>query len=256
MTRVAIAAAVCAVGFVLGAGAIVVLDGADQVAPVATAVVRTTTTSVPATTSPTPTTPSPTATTAPTVPRGPLTTADAEAVIPKAGDVFGPADLEVKLGSVCEGATFDLVGATPVYASLQSADDPLQYLDAVVVVYDTVPSASTAYERLAEAVTLCPPSRTATPAPTAAEEAPIAVEIDGEVIPDVLVGERPGIQWVQVQSADGSELRTAITVVLVENVLVAISMDEDSETTEAGSLAEDSLAQAGTVVAALLAAVG
>lgn len=62
------------------------------------------------------------------------------------------------------------------------------------------------------------------------------------------------VQWVQPQSADGTELRTAITVMLVENALVAISMDEDSETIEADELADDSIAQVAAIVTALTAA--
>lgn len=252
MNRATIAAGVCAVGLVAAAGAVVVLGGSDLV-PASATIVRATSTG-PLATSPGPTSATPTATTAPAVPRGPLTPADAEAAIPQAGDGFDPADLQVELGSVCEGATFDLVGTTPVYASLQSSTAPLQYLDAVVVVYDTVPSAATAYDRIAEAITQCPLTRTATPEPTAPDEEPIPIEIQGEVRPDVLVDGRSAVQWVQIQSADGTQLRTAITVVLVENALVAVSMDEDSETIDADALADDSIAQAVAVVAALAAA--
>ena len=141
-----------------------------------------------------------------------------------------------------------------MHASLQSTGDPLQYLDAVVVVYDTVPSAATAYERIAEAIGQCPLTRTATPEPTTPDTEQVPIEIQGEVRSDVVVNGTPAIQWLQIQAADGTELRTAITVVLVENALVAISMDEDSETISADELGGDSIAQAAAVVAALTAA--
>ena len=252
MTRAVLAAAVCAVGLVAAAGAVVVLDEPDRPEPAgATTLLDTPRTPVPGTSTPTST---PTATTAPTVARGPLTAGDAETALPGEDEAFGPADLEVNLGSVCEGATFDLVGATPRYASLQTTDGPLKYLDAVVIVYETVPTAATAYERIAEAITLCPANRTATPEPTAPDERTVPIEIDGEVRADVVVADLPAVQWVQVQSADGTELRSAITVVQVENTLVAISMDEDSETIAGDELAAESIARAATVVSALLAA--
>lgn len=247
MTRAAIAAAICAVGLVAAAG-VVALGGSD-LAPASS-------TSLPVTSTPDSLRASaePTATTPPPVPRGPLTRADADAAIPRPSELFGPADLQIELGSVCEGATFDLLGATPVYASLQSIEDPLQYLDAVVVVYDTVPSAETAYERIAEAIAECPPTRIATPEPTAPEERPVPIEIEGEVRPGLVLDGGEGLQWVQIQSADGTELRTAITVVLVANALVAVSMDEDSETIEADALADDSIAAAQAIVTALATA--
>jgi hypothetical protein len=251
MTRPALAAAACAVGLVVAAGAVVALGGPDDFAAGSTPP-GPTTSPVPTTATPTPTVPS--ATTAPTVAKGPLTATDAEAAIPREDAELAAAELQVELGSVCEGATFDLVGATPVYASLQTVDDPLQYLDAVVVVYETVPTAATAYERIAEAIAACPPSRTATPAPPAPDERPVPIDIEGEVRADVVVAELPAVQWVQVQAADGTELRTAITVVQVENALVAISMDQDSETIGADELAAASIARAAVVVTALRAA--
>ncbi len=258
MTRAAIAAAVFAVGLVATAGAVGVIGEPDLGAASArtddgsTASPDSVLAPPDSTTSP----PTPTVTTATPIARGPLTAADAAAALPKSSDKFGPADLEIELGSVCEGATFDLVGATPVYASLQSATDPLQYLDAVVMVYETVPGATNAYARLADQITQCPVTRTATPTPSATADQPVQIEIQGEVRADTNVDGRKGVQWVQIQSADGTELRTAITVVLVENALVAVSMDEDSETIGADDLATDSITQAQAIVAALTAAAG
>lgn len=256
MNRVATAAAACAVGLVVAAGAVAVLGDREQVPVAGTTVVTSTTSPSPSpTASPTPTpTPTLTRTTTPPVPPGPLTAADAEAAVPTEGPEFGPTDLPVELGSVCEGATFDVAEAAPVYASLQSVDDPLQYLDVVVAVYEHVPDAVTAYEEIAAAIAQCPPARTATPEPTAPDEAPVPVEVVGEVRTNVVVNGLGAVQWVQLQSADGTELRTAITVVVVENALVAVSMDEDSETIEADELADDSIAQAVAVVEALTAA--
>jgi hypothetical protein len=252
MSRAASAAAACAVGLVVAAGVAVVALEPDLTRTATT--VRTQPTPDPTSTGPDQLSATPTATTAPTVPRGPITLADARTAMPQAGGDFEAADLRVELGSVCEGATFDLVGASAAHASLQSTEDPLQYLDAVVVVYDTVPTAATAYERIAEAIGQCPSTRTATPEPTAPDARSIPIEIQGEVRSGVVVEGRAAIQWLQLQSADGTELRTAITVALVENALVAISMDEDSETASADDLAGDSIAQAAAVVAALSAA--
>ncbi|MBA2477650.1 MAG: hypothetical protein H0V38_03470 [Sporichthyaceae bacterium] len=260
MTRVATAAAACAVGLAAAAVAVAVLGDRDQLPVAATTVVPSTSAASPSPTAsatptptPTPTTTTPRATATP-IPVGPLTVADAEAALPKEGAEFGPTDLPVELGSVCEGATFDFAAATPVYASLQSTEDPLQYLDAVIVVYDTATRGVTAYGEIAEAIGLCPPTRTATPQPTTPDEEPVPVEVAGEVRTNVVINGLQAVQWVQLQSADGTELRTAITVVLVENALVAISMDEDSETIEADELADDSIAQAAAIVTALTAA--
>ena len=259
MTRVATAAAACAVGLAAAAVAVAVLGDLDQLPVAATTVVASTSAASPsptasATPTPTPTITTPRATTATPDPVGPLTVADAEAALPKEGAEFGPTDLPVELGSVCEGATFDFAAATPVYASLQSTEDPLQYLDAVIVVYDTATRGVTAYGEIAEAIGLCPPTRTATPQPTTPDEEPVPVEVAGEVRTNVVINGLQAVQWVQLQSADGTELRTAITVVLVENALVAISMDEDSETIEADELADDSIAQVAAIVTALTAA--
>ena len=261
MTRVATAAAACAVGLAAAAVAVAVLGDRDQLPVAATTVVASTSAASPSPTAsatptptPTPTPTTPRATTATPDPVGPLTVADAEAALPKEGAEFGPTDLPVELGSVCEGATFDFAAATPVYASLQSTEDPLQYLDAVIVVYDTAPRGVTAYGEIAEAIGLCPPTRTATPQPTTPDEEPVPVEVAGEVRTNVVINGLQAVQWVQLQSADGTELRTAITVVLVDNALVAISMDEDSETIEADELADDSIAQVAAIVTALTAA--
>jgi hypothetical protein len=263
MTRVATAAAACAVGLAAAAVAVAVLGDLDQLPVAATTVVASTSAASPSPTAsatptptptPTPTITTPRATTATPDPVGPLTVADAEAALPKEGAEFGPTDLPVELGSVCEGATFDFAAATPVYASLQSTEDPLQYLDAVIVVYDTATRGVTAYGEIAEAIGLCPPTRTATPQPTTPDEEPVPVEVAGEVRTNVVINGLQAVQWVQLQSADGTELRTAITVVLVDNALVAISMDEDSETIEADELADDSIAQVAAIVTALTAA--
>ena len=252
MSRAASAAAACAVGLVAAAGLVAAVVAPDLTRTASTVPPETTPT--PGSTAPDPLGATPTTTTAPTVPRGPITVVDARGAIPRAGEAFETADLRVELGSVCEGATFDLIGASAVHASLQSTEDPLQYLDAVVIVYDTVPSAATAYERIAEAIGECPLTRTATPEPTASDAPRVPIEIQGEVRSDVLVNGTPAIQWLQLQAADGTELRTAITVVLVENALVAVSMDEDSETISADELGDDSISQAAAVAAALAAA--
>jgi hypothetical protein len=253
MTRATTAAAVGAVGLVAAAGVVAVLGGADLVPASTTRIVATTPAPEPKTAA-LQTTPSPSLTTATAVARGPLISVDAQAALPRPGEVFAPAELEVELGSVCEGATLDLLGATPAYASLQSVEAPLRYLDVVVVVYDTVPLASVAYDRVATAITQCPLTRTATPTPTAPDETPSPIEVTGEVRPDLVVGGQSAMQWVQVQSADGTELRTAITVVLVENALVAVSLDESVDSTGADTLAGASLAQAEAIVVALNAA--
>lgn len=252
MTRFATAAAMCAAGLVVAAGVVVVLGepdllpaSAQSAAPEPSASISSDLSEVTVT---------PTVTTAPPIPLGPLTVADAEEVLPKAGEAFALADPAVELGSVCEGATLDVIGAIAVYASLQTTGDPLQFLDAVVAVYDTAPAAAAAYDRIAEAIAACPPARTVTAAPTAPDATPRPVEVEGEVRPHVLVEGRSAVQWVQIQTADGTQLRTAITVVVVENAVVAVSLDQDSETTDADQLAAGSITQAAAILRALLAA--
>jgi hypothetical protein len=252
MTRIATAAAVGAVGLVAAAGVVFVTGDADFDRSAAS-VTRTTSTPDPATESSSGT-PAPPTTTGVPVEQGPLTTADAAAALPTVGGEFGPADLEVELASVCDGATFDLFSATPVYASLQSTEVPLAYLDAVIIVYATAPGASTAYDGIAEAIGRCALTRTATPTPTATDDVPIPIEIEGEVRPGVVVDGRPAVQWVQIQSADGTELRTAITVVRVENTLVAVSVDQDAGAIDADDLANVSIRHAVAIAAALRSA--
>ena len=252
MTRFATAVALCAIGLVVAAGAVVVLGEPDLLPASAKSPAPTPSVSIGSNLSGV--TETPTVTTAPPIPLGPLTVADATAVLPKAGEAFAQADPAVELGSVCEGATLDVVGATAVYASLQTTGDPLQFVDAVVAVYDTAPAAAAAYDRIAEAIEACPPARTVTAAPTAPDATPQAVEVEGEVRPHVLVEGQSGVQWVQIQTADGTQLRTAITVVVVENALIAVSLDQDSETTEADDLAAGSVTHAAAIVRALLAA--
>lgn len=249
----------CAVGLVVAAGAVVLVDGtppqpADPAAGVSPAPTgspaETARGTAPESTSAPSTTAAPSASAGP----APLTVAASSAVVPTAGESFVAAEVPVELSSVCEGAALDVTTATPLYASLQSSAAPLRFLDIAVAVYPTPEDAVRAFERLATDVAACPITRTATPAPTAGQPpAPIIVEGGRR---DVMVLEQPAIQWVQVQAvaSPATQLRTAVTIAPVQNVVVMVSMDGDSETVGADALAADALARAEALASALAAA--
>lgn len=254
----------CATGLVAAAGAVLVYDVTRGDEPVAAADV---TPSITASPSPSPSrtptvSPSDSAPTTPSAPTqlagpAPLTAEASQAVLPQAGGAFVAAEVPVELTSVCAGAAPNLTGATPLYVSLQTSAAPLRFLDVAVAVYATSDDAVRAYERLAEDVAACPPSRSVTPAPAPGEAVPPPILVEGERR-DVAVAERPAIQWVQVQTvqAPATQLRTAVTVSQVHNVLVMVSVDGDSETAEAAAIATDSLTHADAIVTALVELVG
>lgn len=185
----------------------------------------------------------------------PLSVDIARTAAPAAGGDYAAAEVPVELSSVCEGASFDLVASTPIYASLQTTEPSLRYIDAALVVYDSPVVAARAYEDLAAAVATCPLTRTVTPtpAPSATQAAPI--QVTGKHA-DVSIGALPAIQWIQLQTVDSpdTQLRTAVTVTVVKNVLLAISVDQDSETASADAVATASIGHANAVVDKLLAA--
>lgn len=257
--RIALA---CAVGLVAAAGVVLVVDRTQDETPdtraAATPSIAASRSASPsATTTPRQTTR--TATPTPTVPAGPapLTVEASQALLPQAGADFVAAEVPVELTSVCEGAAPDLTTATPIYASLQSSAAPLRFLDVAVGVYASPEDAARAYDRLAEDVAACPPSRSATPTPAPGEAAPPPILIEGERR-DVVVAERPAIQWVQVQTVQTppTQLRTGVTVTRVHNALVMVSVDADSETADAAAIASDSLTHAESVASALAGVTG
>lgn len=263
MSRVTVIAAVCAVGLVTAA-AVVVVDGnqppgttvltSDEPSTTATS---TTPTSPVTTSTPAPTTTTVATTVVPPPPPGALSAADGAAALPTVGDTYVESELAAQLATVCEGASFDLLGADTSYASLKTADDdPLRYLDAVVAVFPTDAAAAGAYSRITGAMVDCPTTRTATPPPSEDVPEPRPVQIEGELRPDILVADLPAVQWVQLQTAEEppSQLRTAITVVAVENALVAVSMDQDAETGDVDEIADASIIAAVLVAQSLIAA--
>ncbi len=253
-----------AIGLVAAAGGVLVYDNTRDDEPIAvsdvTSSVTASQTPSPSTTpTPSPSTPTPTPSSAPRVLAGPapLTAEASRAVLPPAGGAFVAAEVPVELTSVCAGAAPNLTGATPLYVSLQTSAAPLRFLDVAVAVYATSDDAVRAYERLAEDVAGCPPSRSATPAPAPGEAVPPPILVEGERR-DVAVAVRPAIQWVQVQTvqAPATQLHTAVTVSQVHNVLVMVSVDGDSETAEAAAIATDSLTHADAIATALAELVG
>jgi hypothetical protein len=255
----------CVVGLVAAAGGVLVYEDTRDTAPVAVGEVTPGTpesrTASPSTTptrgrtTPPTTTPSPRSLAGP----APLTVEASQALLPQAGAEFVAAEVPVELSSVCEGAAPDLTSATPLYASLQSSAAPLRFLDVAVGVYAKSEDAARAYDRLTEDVAACPPSRSATPAagPGPSDAVPPPILVEGERR-DVVVAERPAIQWVQVQTVQSpaTQLRTAVTVTRVHNALVMVSVDADSETADAIAIASDSLTHADAVAAALAGLVG
>ena len=162
MTRAALAAAVCAVGLVAAAGAVVALGGSDLVPAIGTNV----------RTMPTPDScrhadadrddsadRSRAARSPPPMPTRPS----------PGGEQFGAGRPRGRAGLGVRGRDVRPRRRHSGLREPADVEDPLQYLDAVVVVYDTVPAAATAYERIAEAIAQCPLTRTATPEPTAPE---------------------------------------------------------------------------------------
>ncbi len=254
----------CAIGLVAAAGGVLGYDNTRDDEPIAvsdvTSSVTASQTPSPSTTpTPSPSTPTPTPSLAPRVLAGPapLTAEASQAVLPQAGGAFVAAEVPVELTSVCAGAAPDLASATPLYASLQSSAAPLRFLDVAVAVYATPDDAVRAYDRLAEDVAACPPSRSATPAPASGEAVPPPILVEG-ARHDVVVAEQPGIQWVQVQTVQmpATQLRTAVTVTRVHNALVLVSVDADSETADAAAIATASQTHADTLARALAGLVG
>jgi hypothetical protein len=229
---------VCAAALVAGAGAVALVQGTEP-GPTEKSTVGTTASSPAA----------PLAaevTEAPSVAPGPLIAEDGPAALPVPDDEYVAAELPVELTAICEGASIDLLGAVPAYASLQTADDPLRYLDATVAVYENSPAAAAAFARLQTDVGACPSKQTAEPVPPQGD-APVVVDLVGERR-DVSIGTIAGLQWLQSQTGDGTELRTVVTMVVVQNAILVISMDADSETTSLDELAEASLTAASEAV--------
>lgn len=248
----------CAVALVGAAGVVLVVDdpsdpALDAGAGVTPSVIAPTPTLAASTSAASPT-PTPTASVTVSVPAGPapLTVDAARGVVPQAGEEFVAAEVPVELSSVCEGAGLDLTAATPLHASLQSSGAPLRFVDVTVAVHSTPEAATAAYDRLAADVAACPPSRTATPAPAPGEAAAAVILVEGERR-DVAVLGQPAVQWVQVQTVESpaTQLRTTVTLTRIQNVLLLVSVDADSETAEADDIAADSLARAESVASAL-----
>jgi len=266
MTSFARIALGCAVGLVAAAGAVIALgDDAEPVAALSSGVVASTpaaTSAAPGSTATTPaTTPTarastPSASPTPTGPR-PLSAEAATAIVPAPGGNYVAADVPVEVSSVCDGAALDLASATPLYASLQTAAAPLRYLDVALAVYNAPDSAERAYDDLATAVESCPLDRTVTPTPTPGATAGAPIEVAGQQV-QLSIGTQPAVQWIQLQTVDSPEtqLRTAVTVTRVENVLVVVSVDQDSETAAADEVAAASLGHADYIAQKLEAAAG
>jgi hypothetical protein len=203
----------------------------------------------------TPSTPTSAAPTTTPLPAG-ITTAIAESALPPAADPYEAAEQPVMLTAICAGAALEAVPpSTAVYASLQTTDVPLRFLDAGIVVYSTGESAQLAFTRLVAELQRCPPDRTATPTPSGTVT-PSPVQVTGEVL-HTTIGDVPAVQWVQLQTSADPEtsLRTVVTVLAYRNAIVAVSMDEDSESTSAEELASASQAAAADVIARLRTAV-
>jgi hypothetical protein len=252
MTPAARTAVGCAAALVVATGAVVAVRAADDPSVDARSVV--------ATTSPTAdspmakaATPSATATPTPTaVGPSPLSVEAATAVAPRPGGDYLAAEVPVELASVCERASLQLTDATPVYASLQTAAAPLRYLDVAFAVYEDADSAAQAYDELTTSVAACPLDRTIVPTPAAsamltpspAPSAPVVspISVHGESS-ETSIGTRSALQWLQLQTVDEppTQLRTAVTVTVVENVLIMVSVDEDSETATAEQITAASL---------------
>lgn len=249
VVRKALGGVVCVV---VAAGAVFAVRAADE--PDTAPLVATTSTAL--TPAPTPSvTETPTESPTPTVTGpGPLSVEATMAAAPRAGATYVAAEIAVELSSVCEGASLALSAATPVYASLQSARSPLQYLDAALAVYDDPDSATRAYEQLVTSVEACPLDRTVTPTPTPSGT-PSSVLVTGQRV-EAAIGTQPALQWIQLQTVNDppTQLRTAVTVTVVENVLLVVSVDQDSETASADEVAAASLLQAGHISERLAAA--
>lgn len=231
-----------------------VADGGDAVV--------TRSTSPPSTTAdPTPTTTAtsasalPPVSTTPPLPAG-VTSTMALAMLPAATDPYRAAAQPVTLTAICEGAVLDSAPPSSAsYTSLETIKPPLRYLDVAVVVHTTGESAQSSYASLHAMLEMCPSSRLATPTPTGTTT-PGQVEVSGAPQAATVAG-LPAIQWVQVQTSDTpkTSLRTVVTLVRFQNAIVAVSTDEDSESTSAPELAETSRVAAEQVVKALQAAV-
>jgi len=262
MTSLARLAIVAATSLAAVAGAIFVLDSSSDepnLEPQAAASSATASSAPSATVSATSTSP-PTRTPTPTqtpVGPAPLTVDVAQSTAPAAGGDYAAAEVPVELSSVCEGAALDLVVATPIYASLQTTNPSLRYIDAALVVYETADVAARAYEKLAADVAACPLARTLTPTPVSTPGATpgVPIQVTGKHLA-ASIGAVPAIQWIQLQTVGSpvTQLRTAVTVTVVENVLLVVSVDEDSETATAEAVAAASLGHTEAVVTKLTAA--
>jgi hypothetical protein len=162
-----------------------------------------------------------------------------------------PAKQPVQLVAVCDGAVL-ASGADDhaVFGSLQTPTAPLRFLDVGITVYPDAEAATDAYVALVQQISACPASGAVAAPPGDAvtgqvtiQGAPHAVQASG----------RPAIQWWQLQSTTtpATSLRTAVTVVAYANAVVAVSMDEDSETTTPEALAEASRAAAERLLVSL-----
>lgn len=255
MTRTTWVVALCAFVLVLAAAGIAIVAARDS--PGTAAVAFTTT---PATT-PTPTrsaSPSPSRVVTPTStsPAADVTSVIATAVLPKPSASYAAATPPVKLSAICAGAVLDLdVGVESAFTSLETTKDPLRFLDVAIGVYGDSDSAQAAYTVLTGEIADCPTTRSVTPTPTGGQTGE-PVTIQGAAQSATLAGQA-AVQWVQLQTstAPATSLRTSVTLFLFHNAIVAVSMDEDSESVAAADLSEASRTSAEAILKALESAV-
>ena len=201
------------------------------------------------------TTASPVATTS--TPIADVTLGVADSVLPKPSADYALAKQPVELSAICAGAVLDLGGdVQAAYTSLQTTKDPLRFLDVAVGVFPDADTAMAAFTTLSTEIAACPANRTITPTPTGTDKAePVAI---AGAARSARVGDAEAVQWVQLQTstAPATSLRTTVTLFVFHNAVVAVSMDQDSETVEAEPLSEASRTTAEAILTALSAATG